>query len=189
MRSVTKILNRVFPMSGHIPKRILETARQRGIAVHDWIEKYNAWKRDGGDKPIIPLEYQIYADYYEEWFEKYEIVPIYEELKLSYADVMDGDEIVEHGLVGVIDMVCDTKDGIRLVSIKSTYAVNIPYCELQESAYNYLLVRNGYFDEPLKAQVLHIHKRGWAYHDLDDRIDTFFKLKEIDDYLLEKGVK
>lgn len=185
MRSVTRIIGRVFPFSESIPKHILEGARQRGVQVHEWIEAFNIWKREGGDKPTINLEYQIYADYYEEWFNDYEVEPIHEELKLSVED--DGFEL---GLVGVIDMLCVTKEHEKvLVSFKLTHSVNLPYCELQESAYNYLLVENEVIEESVPARVLHIGKRGYNYIPLEDQLDRFNDLRKVDAYLIERGVK
>lgn len=190
MRSVTKIIGRVFPMDPNIPKHILETARQRGVSVHEWVEQYNEWKLHGGDKPIINLEYQLYADYYEEWFNEYEIEPIHSELKLSIPDTLDEDgNVVEHGLVGVIDMVCESKIGKILVSLKLTHSLNVPYCELQESAYNELLLRNGVIDSKIPSYVLHISKRGRDFVKLQDRWELFNELRKLDTYLLENGVK
>lgn len=185
MRSVTKIIGRVFPFSASIPKHILENARQRGVQVHEWIEAFNKWKREGGIKPTINLEYQIYADYYEDWFEEYDVEPIEEELKLSVEE--DG---FDYGLVGVIDMLCKTKDDdLALVSFKLTHSVNIPYCELQESAYNYLLLENEVIDHEVPAKVLHIGKQGYNYINLESQLDRFNELRRLDAYLLSKGVK
>lgn len=176
MKSVTKIIGRLFPFPYTIPKHILENARRRGVAVHEWIEKYNEWsiKKDG-DEPIINFEYQIYADFYKEWFEKNEVKPIYSELKM-YNDYM----------VGVIDMVCETKKHKQcLVSFKITYDCNMPYCELQESAYNQLLLDNNYIDKKIPAYVLHINKMKYNFIKLEDRWDIFQKLLDIDRYLDE----
>lgn len=191
MRSVTTVIRRLFPMNPSIPKHILENARIRGVAVHDWIEDFNRWKREGGDKPVIDLEYQIYADYYEEWFNEYEVEPIHEELKMSIPDVVDENgDLIEHGLVGVLDMMCKTKEHEQcLVSFKITHSYNLPYCELQESAYNHLLLENGYIEEKLPATLLHINKSGYTYLPLEDKWELYEELRNIDKYLLEHGVK
>ena len=109
MRSVTKIIGRVFPFSANIPPHILETARQRGIAMHEWLEEFVKYKVGERDTiPTVSLEYQIYVDYIMDWFDEYEVKPIHSELKLN-----DG------YLVGVIDMVCKTKDhDAMLISLK-----------------------------------------------------------------------
>lgn len=181
MKSVTKILGRLFPMDKTIPVHILENARKRGVAVHEWIEKFNAWVINKElEKPIIDLQYQIYADYYEEWFNNYAVKPLDSELKLSY-----------DGLVGVIDLLCFvTEQGIEkkvLISFKITYDCNIPYCELQESAYNELLYRNNIIDEKVPARVVHISKNGYNYIELNDEWDLFQKIIELDKYLDERG--
>ena len=173
MKSVTKILSRVFPMNPNIPKAVLETARERGTAVHEWIEKYNDYLLNGGEVPVIALEYQMYADYYKQWVEDYQIVPIHSELKLSNDD-----------LVGVIDLICKDKDHEKvLVDYKITYDYNLPYVELQSSAYNELAYHNKVIENKLPQKLLHISKKGYSYLDLNDEYEMFKKIKEIDDYI------
>lgn len=177
MKSVTKILSRLFPMDGNIPKHILENARKRGVAVHEWIENYNNWVVDKKDvEPIIDLEYQIYADYYKDWFKDYQVEPLMSEIKLSH-----------DGVVGVIDMLANVvENDIKkkvLVSFKITYDYDIPYCELQESAYNELLFKNKIIDEKVPARLLHISKMKYNYVELNDEWDKFKVLKELDEYI------
>lgn len=179
MKSVTKILGRVFPMNPNIPKHVLENARVRGTSVHEWIEKFNNYKQNGGEYPVINLEYQIYADYYEEWFNENEVEPIMSEMKLSHDDV-----------VGVIDMLCKTKDFNQvLVSFKITYGYDIAYCELQESAYNELLFKNGLIEAKVPQMLLHINKNGYSYIRLEDQWEMFKKIKEIDEYISSRNKK
>ena len=173
MKSVTKILSRVFPINPNIPKKVLEVARDRGSAVHEWIEKYNEYLVKGGELPIIPLEYQIYADHYKKWVEENEVVPIHSELKLSNDDI-----------VGVLDMICKTKDHEKvLIDFKITYDYNLPYVELQASAYNELAKHNGVIEEKIPQMLLHIGKRGINYVPLEDKWEIFKMIKEIDDYV------
>ncbi len=173
MKSVTKILSRVFPMNPNIPKAVLESARERGTAVHEWIESYNKYLVEGGDRPIIPLEYQIYADAYKKWVEEYEVVPLHTELKLS-----------DDGVVGVIDMICKTKEhDVVVVDFKITYSYDLPYVELQTSAYKHLGVAHKIISEDTPQKLLHISKTGYTYVDLNDEYELFKKIKEIDDYI------
>ena len=179
MKSVTKILSRVFPINPNIPKNVLEQARVRGTTVHEWIEKYNKYLVDGGEYPVIPLEYQIYADYYKKWIEDYEVVPLHTELKL-----VDYDK----DIVGIIDMVCKTKeDEETIVDFKITYSYDLPYVELQSSAYNHLGRVNGIVSTNTPQHLLHISKSGYNYVRLEDKTDLFFKIKEIDDYIEKRG--
>lgn len=179
MKSVTKILGRVFPVNPNIPKDVLENAKNRGTAVHEWIEKYNNYLVNGGEVPLIALEYQIYADYYKKWIEEYKVVPIHTELKLS-AD----------GVVGVIDMICKTKDYDKIVvDFKITYTYDLPYVELQTSAYKHLGVANDVVENNIPTALLHISKSGYSYVKLEDRYDLFEKIKEIDDYIDKRGKK
>lgn len=173
MKSVTKILARLFPMNPNIPKHILENARQRGIAVHEWIEKYNKYLLEGGEVPTINLEYQIYADHYKKWIEEYEVKPIHCELKMS-AD----------GIVGIVDMICKTKeDEVCVVDFKITYDYDLPYVELQSSAYAHLAVANNYIEENTPQKLLHISKMGYTYVPLENQWELFKKIKEIDEYI------
>ena len=50
MKSVTKILGRVFPMNPNIPNQVLKTAQERGTNVHEWIEQYNHY--------LMQIQYQ-----------------------------------------------------------------------------------------------------------------------------------
>ena len=173
MKSVTKILSRVFPMDSNIPEAVLENARKRGTAVHEWIEKYNKYLVDGGEVPVINFEYQIYADAYKKWIKDYQVVPIHTELKLS-AD----------GVVGVIDMICKTKEDEKIVvDFKITYSYNLPYVELQTSAYKHLGVANEVVNQDVPQALLHISKTGYKYVKLNDEYEKFKLIKELDDYI------
>ena len=180
MKSVTKILGRVFPMNPNIPSQVLKTAQERGTSVHEWIEQYNHYLMGELDEPpTIALEYQIYADHYKRWVEKYKVVPIHSELKLHNDD-----------LVGVIDMVCKTKDDdIAIVDFKITYDYNLPYVELQASAYKHLGEENDIVQPTTPTFLLHISKSGFNYVKLDDKYDIFQKVMEIDKYIDERSKK
>lgn len=179
MKSVTKILGRIFPMNPNIPKAVLESARERGTAVHEWIEKYNEYLLKGGELPIIPLEYQMYADFYKKWVAEYEVVPIHSELKLSNED-----------MVGVLDLICKTKDHDQvLVDFKITYDYNLPYVELQSSAYNELAKHNEVIAEKIPQMLLHISKKGYSYIELEDQWEMFKKVQELDEYIDRRSKK
>lgn len=179
MKSVTKILGRVFPMNPNIPKSVLDNAKARGTAVHEWIESYNNYLVNGGEYPVINFEYQIYADFYKKWVEDYEVTPIHSELKLSH-----------DGVVGVLDMICKTKEADEvLVDFKITFDYNLPYVELQASEYNELARENKVISKDIPLRLLHISKTGYNYIELDNRIDMFKKIKEIDDYIDERSKK
>ena len=140
MKSVTKILGRVFPMDSNIPKQVLENAKNRGTIVHEWIEAYNKYLVNGGEEPTINFEYLIYADSYKKWIKEYKVIPKHTELKLSSNDV-----------VGVIDMICKTKeDDIIVVDFKITYDYNLPY----EHQFNVVLGNDKYYLIDLTYEVL-----------------------------------
>lgn len=178
MKSVTTILKRVFPMKPNIPKHILENARIRGVSIHEWVDSFNK-----GKEKVINMEYQQYIDEYKKWFREYEVEVLESELKLSIEDTED-----EDGLIGIIDMLCKTKEHDKvLVSLKITNKLNLPYCELQESAYNELLLQNKIIDKKVPARVLHINKMGYNYIELEDHYELFMMIKKIDKYLDMKG--
>lgn len=175
MKRVTKILSRIFPMSSAIPKEVLENAQKRGTAVHKWIEQYNDYLLNGGEYPVIDMEYLIYADYYKKWVEDYKVVPIHTELTLS-----DKDE----GMCGTLDMICKTKDDdIIVVDFKITYQPNIPYVELQTSAYKHMAVVNKFVGADTPQALLHISKTGYQYIRLNDEWEKFKAVKDLDDYI------
>ena len=181
MRSVTKILNRVFPMDGNIPEWILERARVRGTTVHEWVEQYNKYLNDGGEIPIIDLEYLIYADGYKKWIEDYEVKIKHAELYLVSKDKK---------ICGVVDIVCSTKDDDEVVvDLKLTSVPDIPYVELQTSAYKYLCLDNEVVHPTCKQKLLHLSKSGYNYIDLEDKQDLFKELIKVDEYLCSKEKK
>lgn len=164
-------------MNPNIPKQVLENARIRGSSVHEWIEQYNNYLLNGGEIPVIALEYQIYADYYKKWVEEYKVVPIHTELKLS-----------DDKLVGVIDMICKTKDhDVVIVDFKITYSYDLPYVELQTSAYKHLAEYNNYVEHKTPQMLLHIGKSGYEYVKLKDKYRLFKKIQELDEYLESRG--
>ena len=175
MKSVTTIIGRLFPFPNTIPKHILENARQRGTAIHDWIESYNNQFITGEVASVIDFQYLDYGDNYLKWFEEYEVEPILNEVRTSW-----------NGVTGKIDLLCKTKDhDVCLVSFKATNQINIPYCELQESAYNRLLIENEYLEGKVPKYVLHLKRDGYEFKELQDREDLFWKLVELDKYLEE----
>lgn len=175
MKRVTSILSRVFPMSRAIPNAVLENAKNRGTKVHNWVEAYCKYLKDGGEVPIIDFEYLIYADAFKKWVKDYEVVPLYNELRLSDKEL---------DIVGTLDMICKTKDDdIILVDLKVTSQPNIPYVELQTSAYRYLAEVNKVIDTGKPQALLHLSKTGYTYVKLNDELDRFKQIVELDKYI------
>lgn len=176
MKSVTKILSRLFPIDKSIPEYILEAARLRGVAVHEWIEQYNKFLMgEREDEPVIGLEYLVYADNYKKWISDYNIKPIFTELKLA-------DE--ENQYNGVIDMICSINERIYVVDFKCTNTINKPYVELQTSAYKHLaLVNEKIKVRNSKTAVLHITKTGYNFAETKYEWLMFKLLIALDNYL------
>lgn len=173
MISVTKVLGRYFPFPDTIPKHILENARQRGLAVHTYMEEYNKFLQGiRKNKPNIPLEHQIYADYYEEFVAKHNFKPTHTEIKL------------DNGVFrGVIDIIGEIDGELVIIDLKVTYALNKPYVELQSSAYKHLAVHHKLIKDNTPQKVLHMNKKGWSLTDLEDKYDIFEKMLAIEEYL------
>ncbi len=182
MKSVTKILGRVFPMDKSIPEYILENARQRGLAVHEWIDEYNKYLMgEREDEPVINMEYLIYADSYKKWIADYNVKPIFTELKLA-------DEEEQYN--GVIDMICSINDDIYVVDFKCTSSINKPYVELQTSAYKHLALVNGKISVlNSKTAVLHITKTGYNFVDLKYEWRKFKAIKDVDEYIERRSIE
>ncbi len=159
-------------MDSSIPPYVLERARQRGIAIHEWIEAYF-----GGEKKVIDLEYLQYVDSFKEWVEKNDVKP------LMLEEMLTGKEYR-----GVIDMLAYVRNELTLVSFKATAKLNVPYCELQESAYQQLLLELGHIDVPVNKIALHITKSGCTEYALEDKTEEFNALIMLDRYLIERGV-
>lgn len=173
MISVSKVLRRLFPMSADIPPLILERARQRGIAVHEWIDQYHKALENGQEEPTIALEYLMYADFYKAWVKRYNVEILHSELKL-YDDK----------LVGVIDTICKINDGEYVVmDYKLTSKLDKKYVELQTSAYKHLAEHNNVIPRGAKLYVLHMNKQGWSFIELEDRYEEFKKIMDIVEYL------
>ena len=66
---VTTILSNVLGKDEFkdIPEHILNAAAERGTAVHDWIEHFILT----GERKPIELAYQIYIDYFTDWYNEY----------------------------------------------------------------------------------------------------------------------
>ena len=73
-----------------IPEAVLKAAAERGSAVHNWIEHFILT----GERLPIELAYQVYIDYFLDWYNEYEPEFISSELRMIN---------IEDGYKGIID--------------------------------------------------------------------------------------
>lgn len=155
---VTTILSEVFGADdlSHIPKKILDAATERGTYVHKWIEDYINGKTQG----IVPLEYQIYIDYFNEWKDKYKPKFIFSEQK-----------IISHklGYKGIIDALYEDCDGLIMGDWKTSSNLDVFKALCQLNLYLLLLeeMHPQYVNKIKKLKILSLTKYGFKYYVFD----------------------
>jgi hypothetical protein len=139
-----------------IPEAILKAAGERGSAVHSYIEHFILYK----EWPPIELAYQIYIDYFIEWYEEYKPEFISAEQKLINE---------KDGYKGIIDTVfyyidkdtnkkvlcmCDWKTSSNLNRFKTMCQLNL-YEKMWKNTF-----KDYKIDE---IRTLSITKTGWRF--------------------------
>ena len=96
---VTTVLSNVLGKDEFkdIPESVLKQAAERGSAVHEWIENFILT----GEHGKIELAYQIYIDYFLDWYNEYQPEFISSELRMSNE---------KDGYKGIIDTIFYYKD-------------------------------------------------------------------------------
>lgn len=177
---VTNILSNVFGKDEFvdIPEVVLKQASERGSAVHKYIEEFIKTE----EWPPIELAYQIYIDYFIEWYNKYKPKFLTSELKLiNYDDEYKGiiDTIFEY-----VDpetnkkqiCMCDWKTSSNLNKFKTMCQLNL---------YNKMFKK--YFPKIKisELRVLSITKNGYKFNLFDinnklcEEILDLYKLKNV----------
>lgn len=89
---VTTVLSNVLGKDEFkdIPVAVLNAAAERGSAVHEWIENFILT----GEQAEIELAYQIYIDYFLDWYKEYQPEFVSSELRMinekdSYKGIID----------------------------------------------------------------------------------------------------
>lgn len=126
---VTTVLSNVLGKDEFkdIPEPVLKQAAERGSAVHEWIENFIL---TGEQKPI-ELAYQIYIDYFLDWYKEYQPEFISSELRMTNE---------KDGYKGIIDTIfyyidkytgkkvlcmCDWKTSSNLNRFKTMCQLNL----------------------------------------------------------------
>lgn len=160
--SVTQILSDIFGSEefANVPQCVMDAACDRGHAVHESIEKFI--KSGCTDKPMIALEYQIYIDYFNDWYDKYKPEFIFSEQKLVSEKL---------GTKGIIDtlffegytntlVMCDWKTSSALNVFKAKCQLNLYLLLLEESQPSYL-------EKVDKLKILSLTKSGYKYYEFE----------------------
>lgn len=159
-----------------IPENVLKAAGDRGHAVHDWIEHFILT----GEQKEIELAYQIYIDYFLDWYNEYK--PEF----ISAEQMMINEE---DGYKGIIDAIfyyidkesnkkilcmCDWKTSSNLNRFKTMCQLNL-YEKMFRSQYSTLKI-----DE---IRTLSLTKNGYRFakfelnKKISDSILLLYKLK------------
>lgn len=160
--SVTTILSDVFGNGefANVPRRVMDAACDRGHAVHESIENFI---RSGcANKPKIDLEYQIYIDYFNDWYDKYKPEFIFSEQKLASEKLgMKGiiDTIYFEGYSNTLVM-CDWKTSSALNVFKAKCQLNLYLLLLEETQPTYL-------EKVDKLKILSLTKTGFKYYEFE----------------------
>jgi hypothetical protein len=145
----------------NIPSNILDSASERGIAVHQAIEFFNKYKFAN-----ISKEYEDYFEAYRKWYRKegFSFIEIQSEIKVYH-------KILNYA--GTIDMlITNTKEEKMLIDIKTTNELNMKYVSLQLSAYKDALSNQGISVK--KMYVLWLKKDGtYEYLEVPDKKNIF----------------
>ena len=177
---VTTILSNVLGKDEFkdIPEAILKQATERGKTIHSWIENFILT----GESQPIELAYQIYIDYFLEWYNEYKPEFISTELIMvneedEYKGIIDSLFYYKDKDTGKkILCMCDWKTSSSLNRFKTMCQLNL-YERMFRSHYSTLKV-----DE---LRTLSITKTGWRFSkfelnkNISDSILLLNKLKKV----------
>ena len=155
---VTTILDEVF---GHdefkgIPDTVMKAAGERGTAVHEWIEHFI----NTGEKLPIEIAYQVYIDYFLEWYNIYDPKFYHSELMMfnqkdDYKGIIDTVfEYTDPDSNKKIICLCDWKTSSNLNRFKTMCQLN-----LYKRMYEQQEVRH----KINEIRTLSLTKTGWRF--------------------------
>ena len=126
---VTSVLSNVLGKDEfkHIPEAVLKQAAERGSAVHEWIENFILT----GEPGKIELAYQIYIDYFLDWYNEYQ--PEFVSSELRMINEKDGYKGIIDTIFYYIDKytgkkvlcMCDWKTSSNLNRFKTMCQLNL----------------------------------------------------------------
>ena len=126
---VTSVLSNVLGKDEFkdIPEAVLKQAAERGSAVHEWIENFILT----GEPGKIELAYQIYIDYFLDWYNEYQ--PEFVSSELRMINEKDGYKGIIDTIFYYIDKytgkkvlcMCDWKTSSNLNRFKTMCQLNL----------------------------------------------------------------
>lgn len=147
--SVTEICEPIsFAKLDAVQKIVVERARLRGSAVHEWISEY-IYTGDLSSLDDLDDDCVAYAEAFVNWWRTYKPTALYSEFVLGDAKL---------GYCGTCDFVCELDGKIALIDFKTTATVNKKYLSVQLEGYRRLLASAGVTAETF--WVLHLKKDG-----------------------------
>ena len=175
---VTTVLSNVLGKDEFkdIPESVLKAAGERGSAVHDWIEHFILT----GEQKSIELAYQIYIDYFLDWYNEYQPEFISSELRMSnekdeYKGIIDTIFYYTDKSTGKkVLCMCDWKTSSNLNRFKTMCQLNL-YERMFRREYSTLKI-----DE---IRTLSLTKNGYRFvkfelnKKISDSIILLYKLK------------
>lgn len=131
-----------------LPKWVVENARKRGKAVHEYAEEYLLCGELDFD--LIETEYLPYVENFVNWARTYKPRVLYTEYKMGCAE-----------FAGTTDLICEIDGKIVLVDYKTTSAVDKKSLSVQLEGYKRLAKL--YRIEVDRFMYLHLKKDGWVF--------------------------
>jgi hypothetical protein len=168
LRGANNVVKAVFGENEkfkNIPPSVLENAAKRGTAVHKCIEDYmNSLKSGKPQEPTIPLEYDIYLHYFNEWRkERATIERVYEtECKII------SEELACKGIIDCIAKIktdVDDESKICMIDWKTSSGLDMFRTQCQLQLY-YEMMMEEYPDickEIQELRVLSLTKREYRW--------------------------
>ena len=177
-KGVTTILGDVLGKDEFkdVPENVLKAAGERGSAVHDWIEHFILT----GEQKSIELAYQIYIDYFLDWYNEYQPEFVSSELRMinekdGYKGIIDTIFYYKDKYTGKkVLCMCDWKTSSNLNRFKTMCQLNL-YERMFRREYSTLKI-----DE---IRTLSLTKTGYRFSKFElnkkisDSILLLYKLK------------
>ncbi len=150
--SVTEIANPISSVRlNELPKWIVENARRRGSAVHEYAEEYLLCGELDFDR--IEPEYLPFVENFVNWARTYKPKVLYTEYKMGCEE-----------FAGTLDLICEIDGQIILVDYKTTSSIDKKSLSVQLEGYNRLAKLYGI--EIDRFMYLHLKKDGWVFKDI-----------------------
>lgn len=173
--SVTEIAEPIsFKRLDALQKSVLEKARNRGTAVHEYCEEFALVGEIEED--TIESEYLPYVAYFIEWWRTYRPKVLFTEKRLFCAEL---------GYCGTLDLLCEIDGEIVLIDYKATSAIDKKSLGVQLYGYKQLIEKCLGIKVD-RFMVLHLKKDGYVYKAIEPNQEWFDLLKKHNKFMRSK---